>query len=236
MNSLATSPHTRRMSAALPFPGLRAPAEDLYRQLFEAILEQRIGPADRFTEDSLKAMFGVSRAQVRRVLTRLSHEHVIVLRTHHRPRVAEPDAEQTRQALHARRLAEATLVRMACRNASPDGLKRLRACVERERLAVAQAQSGAAIRLSGEFHLQLAQLAGNAPLAHFLGSLVPLTSLAIARNAGQAPEGDSWQAHSAIVEAVADGDADKAAVLMSRYLERLEDRLLDPTREHRAAG
>ncbi|MFJ4194799.1 GntR family transcriptional regulator [Pseudomonas sp. NPDC089534] len=236
MNSLATSPHTRRMSSALPFPRLRAPAEDLYPHVFEAILEQRIGPAERFTEDSLKTMFGVSRAQVRRVLTQLSHEHVIVLRAHHRPRVAEPGAEQTRQALHARRLAETTLVRMACRNASPDGLKRLRACVERERLAVAQARRGAAIRLSGEFHLLLAQLAGNAPLAHFLGSLVPLTSLATARNAGQAPEGDAWQAHLAIVEAVEGGDADKAAVLMNRYLDRLEDRLLASPRECSAVG
>ncbi|RBL69252.1 GntR family transcriptional regulator [Pseudomonas sp. MWU13-2625] len=236
MNSLATSPHTRQMSAPLPFSRLRTPADDLYPRLFDAILDQRIDPASRFTEDSLKQMFGVSRADVRRVLTQLSHEQVIVLRANHRPRVAAPDAEQTRQTLHARRLTEATLVRLACQNASPEGLKRLCALVERERLAVVQERRAAAIRLSGEFHLQLAQMAGNAPLAHFLGSLVPLTSLAIARCDGSTPGCCAWQEHLAIVEAVASGDVSMAERLMNQHLDHLEQTLLGTALEHRVAG
>lgn len=236
MNSLATSPHTRQMSAPLPFSRLQASADDLYPRLFDAILDRQIDPASRFTEDSLKQMFGVSRADVRRVLTQLSHEQVIVLRANHRPRVATPDAEQTRQTLHARRLTEATLVRLACQNASAEGLKRLRTLVERERLAVTQERRAAAIRLSGEFHLQLAQMAGNAPLAHFLGSLVPLTSLAIARCDGSTPGCCAWQEHLAIVEAVASGDMSMAERLMSQHLDHLEQTLLGTALEHRVAG
>ncbi|MFJ2281320.1 GntR family transcriptional regulator [Pseudomonas sp. NPDC087803] len=236
MNSLATSPHTRQVSAALPFFHQRASADELYPQLFDAILEQRIDPNSRFTEDSLKQMFGVSRADVRRVLTQLSHEQVIVLRANHRPRVAAPDAEQTRQTLHARRLTESTLVRLACQNASTEGVKRLRALVERERLAAGQERRGAAIRLSGEFHLQLAQMAGNAPLAHFLGSLVPLTSLAIARCDGSTPGCCAWQEHLAIVEAVASGDVSMAERLMNQHLDHLEQTLLGEALEHRVAG
>lgn len=226
MNSLATSPHTRQMSAPLPFSRLRAPADALYPRLFEAILDRRIDPASRFTEDSLKQMFGASRADVRRVLTQLCNEHVIVLRTNHRPRVAEPDAEQNRQTLHARRLAENTLVRLACQRPQADGLKRLRALIERERQAVEQDQRGAAIRLSGEFHLQLARMAGNAPLAHFLGSLVPLTSLAIARCGGTTHNCCAWQEHLALVEAVESGDVCRASMLMNQHLDHLEDTLL----------
>ena len=236
MNSLATSPHTRQMSAPLPFSRLQASADDLYPRLFDAILDRQIDPASRFTEDSLKQMFGVSRADVRRVLTQLSHEQVIVLRANHRPRVATPDAEQTRQTLHARRLTEATLVRLACQNTSAEGLKRLRTLVERERLAVTQERRAAAIRLSGEFHLQLAQMAGNAPLAHFLGSLVPLTSLAIARCDGSTPGCCAWQEHLAIVEAVASGDMSMAERLMSQHLDHLEQTLLGTALEHRVAG
>ncbi len=236
MNSLATSPHTRQMSAPLPFSRLRAPADALYPRLFEAILDRRIDPASRFTEDSLKQMFGVSRADVRRVLTQLSHEQVIVLRANHRPRVAAPDAEQTRQTLHARRLTEATLVRLACQNASAEGLKRLRTLVERERLAVVQERHAAAIRLSGEFHLQLAQMAGNAPLAHFLGSLVPLTSLAIARCQHQTHSCCAWQEHLALLEAVKCGDGVKASLLMNRHLDDLEQTLLEPTIKHYVVG
>ena len=226
MNSLATPSHPRRTSAALPFSRLHAPVEDLYPRLFDAILEQRLDAASRFTEESLKQMFGVSRADVRRVLTQLSHEQIIVLRANHRPRVAAPDTEQTRQALHARRLAENTLVRLACQHAQAEDLKRLRALIERERQAVDKDRRGAAIRLSGEFHLQLAKMAGNAPLAHFLGTLVPLTSLAIARCTETTHSCCGWQDHARIVEAIERDDAAEAVSLMNRHLDQLEQTIL----------
>lgn len=226
MNSLATPSHPRPTSAALPFSRLQAPVEDLYPRLFDAILEQRLDAASRFTEESLKQMFGVSRADVRRVLTQLSHEQIIVLRANHRPRVAAPDAEQTRQALHARRLAENTLVRLACQHAQAEDLKRLRTLIERERQAVDKDRRGAAIRLSGEFHLQLARMAGNAPLAHFLGTLVPLTSLAIARCTETTHSCCGWQDHARIVEAIERDDAAEAVSLMNRHLDQLEQTIL----------
>ncbi|WP_426234945.1 GntR family transcriptional regulator [Pseudomonas sp. TWP3-2] len=236
MNSLATPLHDRRNSAALPFSRFDAPADDLYPRLFDAILEQRIDPASRFTEDSLKQMFGVSRADVRRVLTQLAHQQIIVLRVNHRPKVATLDLEHTRQALHARRLTESTLVRLACQHARPEGLQRLRALIERERAAVEQDRRGAAIRLSGEFHLRLAQMAGNAPLAHFLSTLVPLTSLAIARSAESTHGCCAWQEHLAIVEAVERRDAARAGMLMNQHLDHLEQTLLSSSLEHCAVG
>jgi DNA-binding GntR family transcriptional regulator len=236
MNSFASPSHAQPTATPLPFSRLRAPVEDLYPRLLDAILEQRINPESRFTEDSLKEMFCVSRAEVRRVLTQLSLEQVIVLRANHRPRVAAPDREQTRQALHARRLAESTLVRLACQRPQAEGLKRLRGLIERERQAVEQDRRGAAIRLSGEFHLHLAQMAGNAPLAHFLGSLVPLTSLAIARSEGQTHSCCAWKEHLALVEAVERGDASKAGMLMNRHLDLLEQALLGSDLEHCAVG
>ena len=225
MNSFA-SPQTL---TALPFP---LPVEDLYSQVFDAILEQRIHAASRFTEESLAQMFNARRSDIRDVLTRLSHQQVIVLRANHRPRVAALDSEQTRQMLHARRLAEITLVRLACQSRLQD-LKPLRNLIESERQCTAR---GAAIRLSGEFHLRLAQMAGNAPLAHFLGSLVPLTSLAIARCDGSTPGCCAWQEHLAIVEAVASADMSMAERLMNQHLDHLEQTLLGTALEHRVAG
>ena len=232
MNSVAATPHAHSAGAPLPFTRLRATVDDLYPRLLEAILEQRITPASRFTEDSLKQLFGASRADVRRVLTQLSHEHIVVLRANHRPRIAAPDSEQTRQALHARRLTENTLVRLACQRPQADELKRLRGLIEHERLAVEQDRRGAAIRLSGEFHLQLAGMAGNAPLAHFLSSLVPLTSLAIARCEVFSLSCCAWQEHLALVEAVESGRVAEAMMFMNQHLDQLEQTLLGTTLQH----
>ncbi|UST79052.1 GntR family transcriptional regulator [Pseudomonas siliginis] len=234
MNSFASASHAD--STALPVSRLGTPTEDLYPRLFDAILEQRIDEDSRFTEDSLQAMFGAGRADVRRVLTQLSHEQIVVLRANHRPRVAAPDRELIRQTLHARRLAENTLVRLACQRPQPDDLKCLRTLIEREKRAVEQDRRGAAIRLSGEFHLQLARMAGNVPLAHFLRSLVPLTSLAIARSRCPTRSCCAWQEHLALVEVVERGDAAKAEGLMNRHLDHLEQTLLGSDLEHCAVG
>lgn len=229
MNSFA-SPQTL---VALPFC---APTDDLYSRVFDAILEQRIDAGSRFTEDSLARMFNVRRSDIRGVLTQLSHQQIIVLRTHHRPRVAMLDSEHIRQTLHARRLAETTVVRLACQQPCAQDLKRLRAMLESERQCTTR---GSAIRLAGAFHLQLAEMAGNAPLAHFLGSLVPLTSLAIAQFDVPLKGYCDWQMHERILDQVERGDAVKAVKLLSRHLDSLEQTLLNSgpgLSRNRAAG
>ncbi len=47
--------HNRNVLATLPLPGRvgKPSVEDIYPRIFDAILEQRIAPASRFTEESL---------------------------------------------------------------------------------------------------------------------------------------------------------------------------------------
>ncbi|TPG74957.1 GntR family transcriptional regulator [Pseudomonas arsenicoxydans] len=216
MNSFA-SPQTL---VALPFPNRE---EDLYSRVFDAILEQHIDADSRFTEESLAQVFGVRRSDIRCVLTRLAHQQIIVLRVNHRPRVAALEVEQVRQTLHARRLTEITLVRLACQHSCPQDLKSLGALIDSERECNAR---GSAIRLSGEFHLQLAKMAGNAPLAHFLDSLVPLTALAVAQFEGNVAGYCDWQVHQGILEAVEYRDEVKAVALLNQHLDHLEEALV----------
>lgn len=228
MNSFASLQYDREIPAAQPFAReLRheAPEDDPYPQVFEAILDQRLTATSRFTEESLVQMFGASRSQIRRTLTQLSHEQVVILRTHQRPKIAIAAPEQTRQILHARRLTEIMLIELTCQQ-QPAGLEALRELIEKQRRFRALGQHGAAIRLSGEFHLQLAKLAGNAPLAHFLGSLVPMTSLALAQCRQQTNRDTTVQTHTTIVDAVERNDVNAAVRLMNRHLSDLEQQLL----------
>lgn len=203
-------------------PDKRPSVDDLYPRLFDAILEQRIVPTSRFTEEGLAQQFGVSRSVLRRVLARLAEQQVIILRPNLRAQVAAPDAEQVQHMLEARRLMEVTVVQLACVQASPGQVRRLRELVARQRACVEQGQQGPAIRLYGEFHLLLAAIAGNRPLAQFLNSLVPLTSLVIAR---QGAFTGAWLEQAEIVEAVERRDADTAACLMTRHLDHLQAKL-----------
>jgi DNA-binding GntR family transcriptional regulator len=206
--------------------GKKPSVEDIYPRLFDAILEQRIAPSSRFTEEGLGETFGVSRSVIRRVLAKLSHQHVIILRPNQRAQVAAPDAQQTRQILEARRMTEITVVQLACAQATPMHIRQLRELIAHERECIERDQRGPAIRLSGEFHLQLAAMARNAPLAQFLNSLVPLTSLIIAQYEAQACTYCAWQEHVAIVDALEQRDVSGAVRLMTQHLDHLEAKLL----------
>ncbi|WP_455917234.1 GntR family transcriptional regulator [Pseudomonas cerasi] len=206
--------------------GKKPSVDDIYPRLFDAILEQRIAPASRFTEEGLGETFGVSRSVIRRVLAKLSHQQVIILRPNQRAQVAAPDAQQTRQILEARRMTEVTVVQLACAQATPTHIRQLRELIAGERDCIDRDQRATAIRLSGEFHLQLAAMAHNAPLAQFLNSLVPLTSLIIAQYEAHACTYCAWQEHVAIVDALEQRDVNRAIGLMTQHLDHLEAKLL----------
>ncbi|VVO21341.1 GntR family transcriptional regulator [Pseudomonas fluorescens] len=205
--------------------GKKPSVDDIYPRLFDAILEQRIVPSSRFTEEGLGETFGVSRSVIRRVLAKLSLQRVIILRPNQRAEVAVPDRQQAQQILEARRLTEMTVVQLACANATPEHLRQLRELILREQESLARNQYAAAIRLSGEFHLRLAVIAGNKPLEQFLNSLVPLTSLMIAHCETQPRNGCAWQEHLAIADALACNDIAHAQALMARHLKHLEHHL-----------
>lgn len=224
-NIVVTAPPAMRL-----VPGKRPSVEDLYPRLFDAILEQRIVPTSRFTEEGLAQEFGVSRSVLRRVLARLADQQVIILRPNLRAQVAAPDTRHMQQVLQARRLMEVTVVHLACAQAKPAQIRQLRELITQQDECTVRRQYGSAIRLSGEFHLHLAKIAGNRPLAQFLNSLVPLTSLFVARHDAQAYSDCAGQAQMAIVEALECADATIAAARMAQHLEHLQHRLGQPDR------
>ena len=153
----------------------------VYAHIFDAILEQRLAPGTRLSEEALGEIFGVSRTIIRRALSRLGHEGVVLLRPNRGAVVASPSVEEARQVFFARRMVEKAITELAVEHATAAQLAQLRQMVSDERDSFSRGDRGAGIRLSGEFHLQLAVAARNAPLISFQRSLVSQTSLIIAQ-------------------------------------------------------
>ena len=101
----------------------------------------------------------------------------------------------------------------------------LRKLIVLENAATNQGDLGKAIRLSGEFHLKLAEMSANVPLLNFQRSLVSLTSLIIA----QYEVGNSTPCvldeHSRLLDAIEEKDVDKACQLMKEHLRHIESKL-----------
>ncbi|MCD5992678.1 GntR family transcriptional regulator [Pseudomonas sp. CDFA 602] len=197
----------------------------VYAHIFDAILEQRLAPGTKLSEEALGEIFGVSRTIIRRALSRLGHEGVVQLRPNRGAVVASPSVEEARQVFFSRRLVEKAITELAVEHATADQLAELRQMVSDERDSFARGDRGAGIRLSGEFHLQLAVAARNAPLISFQRSLVSQTSLIIAQYETGNRSHCSYDEHNQLIDAIEARDAALAVELMMHHMDHIDSKL-----------
>ncbi|HPE60994.1 MAG: GntR family transcriptional regulator [Thiothrix sp.] len=203
-----------------PEPDEDRPArdEEIYEHVFDALLEHKLAPGTRLSEDRLGQAFGVSRTIIRKVLQRLEHEGVVEIQRNRGAMVAQTSRAQVGQLFEARRCIERTITRGVCQQVTPAQIGQLRALVQQEQQALDEQDRGRALRLSGELHLMLAEYCGNEFLAGFARSLISRCSLAIAQYEVDGHDLCSCEEHYHILDAINSGDADQASQLMDEHI------------------
>ena len=194
----------------------------VHEELYAAIIDHKIPPGTPLLEDGLATAFGVSRTIVRKVLQQLSHERLVDIVPNKGATVAKPSAEEARQVFEARRALERALVEGAVAKASDADVKGLIKLAKSEQQAHARGHKADRLKLSGEFHRQLAVLAGNDVLAEFLTELVSRTSLIIALYESPGAVPCSHTEHLEIANAIVLRDAAKAVQYMEHHLRHIE--------------
>ena len=210
---------------AEPSPSRDLSVEAIAEKISTAILEHRLAPGTKLGEDRLANIFGTRRAKVREVLARLAHEQIVELVPQRGAHVAKPTIEQARDVFEARRLIEPGVLRRLVGTIDDFKMQRLRRHLELEADARQRNDARAVVRLSGEFHLLLAELAGNSALARTMRELSTLTCLIISLY--DAPTATSCRAdeHEEIVEAIKRNDAKRAETLMLHHLDHIQESL-----------
>lgn len=203
------------------------PSEDaIYEKILAAIFDHRLTPGTKLGEDRLASIFGVSRARIRQVLPRLAHEGVVTLEPNRGAFVTKPSVTEARDVFQARRLIEPAIVDQLMRQPGLGGiLPRLRKHVAAETRARTAGDTRAIVRLSGEFHMLLADAGGNAVLAKTMRELTSLTCLVIALYDRPTVPSCLGEEHAEIVSAIADGNKARAKELMLHHLEHVEGNL-----------
>jgi DNA-binding GntR family transcriptional regulator len=191
----------------------------------EAIVERRLMPGTKLTEQSLADLFQVSRTVVRQALNQLSRDRLVTLQPARGAFVAEPGIEEARQVFEARQLIESALVRELCAQITPAQLAQLRAHLKRERDAVRRTDVAGRTRLLADFHVLLARLLGNEVLAEVLDDLLKRSSLIALMYQSSHSAEHSQAEHVAIVEALERRDTRAAVKLMARHLGNVEQNL-----------
>lgn len=211
----------RRGTAPAAKPGV----VDIYDRVLVAILEHRLPPGTQLVEERLAAVFGVSRTKIRHALARLAQGGIVTVYPNRGAFVASPTREEAHEVFDACRLIEPALVRRLAGCASPAQVRRLREHLRKEQAARKAGDRNALVRLTGDFHVLVAEMAGNRVLARAMREIEALSSLVLLLyDSGQAPMCREDE-HVLLVDAIEAGKADRAAKLMLEHLDHIESAL-----------
>lgn len=199
---------------------------DIYAGIYEAIIEHRLMPGTKLSEEKVAELFSVSRTQVRGVFQRLAVEQLITLVPNRGAFVTTPTVDEAQEVFEARRVIEPVIVRRVVKRIAEGrasgAVKALRVIVEREKKAHANEDRRAAVRLSGEFHVLLAQLSGSSIMMRMMRELTPLTCLAILAFEAPTQSACPNDEHECLTNAIEAGREDEAAELMLHHLAHIE--------------
>jgi DNA-binding GntR family transcriptional regulator len=213
-----------------PKPAKAVSKIDVYERIYQAVVEHRLMPGTKLSEERVAELFSVSRTQVRGALVRLAAEQLVTVYPNRGAFVTTPTADEARDVLGVRKTLEpAVVVRLIERIAegkAPGAVKELRALVNREQQTLAAGDRRTSVRLSGEFHILLAQLSGSSIMTRMMRELTPLTCLANLTFEAPALSACPNLDHIMIIDAIEAGKPKVAMAVMVDHLQHIEESLV----------
>lgn len=205
--------------------------QEIYERIYAAISDRRLLPGTKLSEERLAQAFHASRPRIHEVLMRLSQELIVELHPNRGAFVASPTPGDLHDVFAVRRALERAIVAELCEKFAGQSVTALRAHLEREESARRSSAHAVLARLTGEFHVRLAEATGNRLFSDSLRRLVALTSLAIAQYGSPAGHACPDHEHGDLVSAIEAGDIARAETVMREHLDHVEKGIRIPAAE-----
>lgn len=190
-----------------------------------AIIDRRLAPGTKLSEGEVGALFDVSRTVARAALQMLAFEGLVKIERNRGAFVSHPSPEEARQIFASRRLIEPGIINAAIERITAADIEGFRAQLGEEGRLLNErgpAARRAEIKASGDFHLMLASVSGNAILQRFMEELVARSSLVIALYGRSGVSSCGHSEHFAILQALEEGNGQKAVHLMMHHIDHIE--------------
>lgn len=194
--------------------------------IFQAILERRLEPNTRLVETKLASALNTTRPVVRQALMLLEQRKLVVIRPNKGAEIAEPTEQQAKEVFQARRMVEKEVIALACQRCSAEHLKQLQTHLQIEARARQTQDRHGLIRATGEFHIMLAEIAGNQFYLDFLRQLIALSSLILEKYQSEQHHHCDETHHTQLVDLIAAKDVTKLQALMLAHLDDIEAELV----------
>jgi DNA-binding GntR family transcriptional regulator len=199
--------------------------EHIARDIASAIVTHRLPPGTRLREEALARAYGVSRTKIRAALLMLSKDKLIRTVPDKGAFVSKPSPVEAREIFAVRRILETAMAREFVARAKPADYKRIEQHLKQERKAVAGNDVQLRNRLLGDFHILLAEVAGNSVLTEMLRELSARSAVITVLFQSSADAACSSDEHHAFLDAARKGDTERACRLMIEHLEHVEQAL-----------
>ena len=196
--------------------------DDVYAHIFLSIVDQRLPPGTKLSEQTLSEIFNVGRRQIAQVLQRLAYDALITIHRNRGAFVAMPDTKEAHAIFDARKIIECEITRIVAERATRDMLTPLRRNVEAEAECRRSGKLREAIRLSGEFHMLLGACCDNPILYAMVRQMVARTSLVVALYENQNTMMCWHDDHSIFLRLLEDNKVNQAVTLMRKHLAHVE--------------
>jgi DNA-binding GntR family transcriptional regulator len=201
---------------------LESAAARVERELREKIIDLTIKPGERLSESEIAERFKVSRQPVREAFIALMRQELVDVQPQRGTVVVKLSVRRMLAARFIREAIELAIVKRACERFDSHYRDRAKALIAAQAKAVAAGDHRTFQRLDTLFHIALAEGAGCseawtaiemqkahmdrvcALTLHSIGSMEPLVAQ-----------------HQAILDAIDDGDADRAVAAMSHHLNEI---------------
>ncbi|MCO5401740.1 GntR family transcriptional regulator [Ralstonia soli] len=205
--------------------------QEIYERIYAAISERRLAPGTKLSEARLAQVFHASRTRIREVLMRLSQELVVELHANRGAFVARPTARDLRDVFAVRRALERAVATQLAQQYGGQSLVVMRSHLKSEQAARESNDRAALSRLTGDFHVRLAEITDNRLFSDNLRRLVALTGLVISQYDALASSACPEHEHADIVAAIESGDVRRAEKLMLDHLDHVEQGIRAPQEE-----
>ncbi|MGY4857745.1 GntR family transcriptional regulator [Cryobacterium sp. AP23] len=203
----------------------------LYDRLRAAILSLDLAPGERLTERGLEASFDASRTPVRAALGRLDTEGLV--QRDGRGWIVSPiDLAEIGALAELREAVEGAAIRLAVHRASAEDIAAVAVLLDAAHPVDGADDADAAeeqgVRAGGDFHEQLTRLSGNPAMVDTVrGAMTRLARTRWLEVRTPAAREQAWQEHRAVLDALAAGDVDTAARLLTNHIRGTNERLLE---------
>lgn len=193
-------------------------ADEVYRQILDAIHKGSIGPQERIVQEKLAKEFVISRTPVREALLRLEQEGVLETAGRGGFTIRTTSTEEVREIYQARTAIEGMAARILAELKDPARIAEIRRVIEREE-DIKSATTADYFDANRAIHRSIVEQTGNRYLLEMFDNIwnrgvsfhlfAAIEKVDLSKSLGE---------HMALCDAIESGDPDKAQAAMIAHI------------------